>query len=189
MSRSGTHGASHLACRASPGRGQRPRGGAGCFGALGPVLRGGIQAQGPSAEGDRTTAKLRPMQDPPTPALKSARFSLPVYFGGRKLLGAALAASRPRFGPVSAILVRCAGSAFVSAMPGRQACLQPSYLSLRMPPLSTSAHSSTFPLRRVGSRTTRVRAGEHQGPRTAHGGNLGGSSVPLSRTTAYHIVN
>ena len=159
------------------------------FGALGPVLRGGIRAQGPSAEGDRTTATLRPRQDPPTPALKSARFSLPVYFGGRKLLGAALAASRPRFGPVSAILVRRAGSAFVSAMPGRQACLQPSYLSLRMPPLSTSAHISTFPLRRVGSRTTRVRAGEHQGPRTAHGGNLGGSSMPLSRTTAHHIVN
>ena len=159
------------------------------------MLRGGIRAQGPSAEGDRTTATLRPRQDHPTPALKSARFSLPVYFGGRKLLGAAptarapLAASRPRFGPVSAILVRRAGSAFVSAMPGRQACLQPSYLSLRMPPLSTSAHSSTFPLRRVGSRTTRVRAGEHQGPRTAHGGNLGGSSMPLSRATDHHIVN
>jgi len=129
VSRSGTHGASHLACRASPGRGQRPRGGAGYFGALGPVLRGGIRAQGPSAEGDRTTATLRPRQDPPTPALKSARFSLPVYFGGRKLLGAALAASRPRFGHEGAP-VRRAGSAFVSAMPGKQACLQPSYLPL-----------------------------------------------------------
>jgi hypothetical protein len=99
------------------------------FGALGPVLRGGIRAQGPSAEGDRTTATLRPRQDPPTPALKSARFSLPVYFGGRKLLGAALAASRPRFGHEGAP-VRRAGSAFVSAMPGKQACLQPSYLPL-----------------------------------------------------------
>ena len=35
------------------------------------MLRGGIRAQGPSAEGDRTTATLRPRQDPPPPLSKA----------------------------------------------------------------------------------------------------------------------
>ena len=152
------------------------------------------------ALGDRTTATLRPRQDP-LPPLPPPRALSKVHDSHCSCTLVVVNSSAPppqlvhpsqHLGPVSAPCRRF--SCVVPAAPLFQRCQEGKRaFSLHIFPLGCRpcppAHRSPLPLRRVGSRTTRVRAGEHQGPRTAHGGNLGGSSMPLSRTTAHHIVN